>query len=139
MTLLEAIEAVAGTTPDAGAGQPARRDRPLRNGGPMRHALPRHPEPAATSVTGTPDLTSRTARYHCPATDTSTSANPGLLPTRHPQTTRVSVHVVQACDNLLYGFFKGAPPARRAKRSAARRSSFEDAKCRRRLRETRRG
>ena len=32
------------------------------------------------SVTGTPALTSRTARYRCPATDTSTSANPGLPP-----------------------------------------------------------
>ena len=34
------------------------------------------PARAATSVTGTPARTSRSARYRCPATDTSTNANP---------------------------------------------------------------
>src|SRR5205823_555674 len=47
---------------------------------PGMHAPPRHPEPGRTSVTGTPALTSRTARYRCSTTDTSTSADPGLPP-----------------------------------------------------------
>ena len=38
------------------------------------------PTRAATSVTGTPAATARTARYRCSTTDTSTSANPGLPP-----------------------------------------------------------
>jgi hypothetical protein len=68
-----------GQRPQATLGIPAR---------PSVNALPRHPKRAATSVTAIPDRTSRTARYRCSTTDTSTSANPSHH--HHPATATTS-------------------------------------------------
>ena len=44
------------------------------------HALPGHPGPGGDLSHRPSGPTSRTARYRCSTTDTSTSANPGLPP-----------------------------------------------------------
>ena len=101
----------AGTRAAAATGPPARPGRPRDTAHPGMHALPRHPYRAATSVTGTPAKTARTARYRCSTTDNSTSANPGLPPHAARKRRDRTTTSAAPCGFLLrlQGHASGAP------------------------------